>query len=437
MGNRTSTRTSGLRSDLDQHDGRRQIGGRPIVGGRPGWRPLLAAASFILLISLAEPNHAGSRPAEPRTVDRALPLLEPGLTLGTTRFGVGSLPPDDDPVTQRVDEAVAAGLGGFTAYIEWPVLEPEPGVYRFDELLSDLDRLHSRGLSTYLNITVGDIGDYLLPPEFSDGEGGLAEGVALDDSQVIERFRGLLDALVPQLPQRGVFALGVGNEIDDRLDGEFSAERMPYARFAEAANVHVDLIEPNLAVGVTLTATAHLEPGGTLEAMRDAVDFVAVNYAPIDPDFFVLEEDAIQPAVDELLATFGAEPIVIQELTCPSTESMNASPAWQASCFELLLDRLMADRRVRFASVFTLSDFGEPLCSEVQAVFPIVDAAPDFIARFRDYLCTLGVLDPDAQPKPAWGVLLEGADAVPGSRLDRLRRLEPFDARGRALPARP
>lgn len=403
---------------------------------RSDHRRTVSAALFAAACTLttAVGPTAAQRPAAPRD-SSPLPRLDEGVVIGTTRYGSGDLPPDIDPVTQRLDEAVAAGLRGFTVYADWPALEPGPGDYTFGPLLAELDRLHARGMKTFVNITVGDIGEYVVPEVYTDGSGGLAPGVRLDDPALLARFRGLLVALAPELVDRGVFALGVGNEIDDRLDGEHADEREPYARFVRAANDHLDAVAPGLATGVTLTATAHRAGSETLAAMRSAGDFVAVNYAPIAPDFFVLEPGEIASDFSAVLATFGTGPIVIQELTCPSAASMGASDQWQASCFEILFDVGLADPRVRFASVFSLEDFAEPVCSEIRAAFPPLDGVPeDFERRFQDYLCALGVLDGQGRPKPAWSVLLEAAgDAVPG-RLERLRgRASPPESRADLL----
>lgn len=348
-----------------------------------------------------------------------------GVIIGTTRFGSGDLPPDSEPLVQRLDEAIEGGLGGFTVYVDWPAVEPSPGEYDFIELLAVLDRLHARGLATFVNLTIGDIGDYVVPAEFSDGQGGLAEGIELDDPEVLDRLGGLLLALVPELLNRGVFALALGNEIDDRLDGEFADELDAYAAFVAAAESLLQDIEPRLEVGVTLTATAHLNDSLTRRVMAQAGDFVAVNYGPIDPDWFVLEPAAIVQQFRRLLDSFGDERILIQELTCPSALSMGASEDWQAECFRILFDILIADPRVKFASVFTLEDFSGAVCESIREVFreSLAGLPDDFVRRFMDYLCAMGVLRADGQAKPAWSVLLDSVGSANSRRrLELIRR---------------
>ncbi len=345
-----------------------------------------------------------------------LALLESrGAVLGTTRFGSADLPPQGSAIRSRLEQAAEAGLGGFTLYLDWPALEPEPGAFSFDTVLAQLEALQGLGLQTFVNITVGDIGEYVLPAPFSDGDGGIAAGMSLDDPLLLQRFGALLDALVPELVTRGTFALAVGNEIDDRLEDSVD-ERAAYRSFLAAAKARVDALVPELPVGVTLTAAAHRNDTATRESLVQIADFVAINYAPIDPDFFVLPREMISADFRETLAAMPPGPVLIQELTCPNPVSLGASLAWQADCFDILLDEIARSPAVRFASVFSLEDFDGATCSAVQDILGagLDDVPPDFLQRFLDYLCGLGVLAADGTPHPAWSVLLEFVQREPG-----------------------
>ena len=346
----------------------------------------------------------------------ALALLEGrGAVLGTTRYGSADLPPQGSALRSRLEQAAGAGLGGFTLYLDWPALEPEPGAYAFDTALARLDALNAMGLQTFVNITVGDIGEYVLPTPFSDGEGGIAAGTRLDDPALLQRFGALLDGLVPQLVSRGVFALAVGNEIDDRLDGS-ADERIAYRNFVAAANARVSALVPELPVGVTLTAAAHRNGTATRRTLVEVADFVAINYAPIDPNFFVLSREMIAADFRETLASMPPGPVLIQELTCPNPSSMGASLAWQADCFDILFNEIGRSPWVRFASVFSLEDLDDATCSAVQDILGagLDDVPADFLQRFLDYLCGLGVLAADGTPHPAWNELLEFVQREPG-----------------------
>jgi hypothetical protein len=372
-------------------------------------RPVLLA--LVPLLALAACSSAEVTP--PATEAATLPLLADGLTVGTTLYGSADLDGLRPQARALLVEGAEAGLGGFSFYVDWPDLEPTPGDYRLGELTAALDALRGLGLTPFVNLTVGDIETYNLPDELSDGDGGLADGVALDDAAVTERFGRLLDRVVPLVVERGGFVLGVGNEVDVRFDAH-PGERDAYVRFVEAARERVHALEPGLAVGVTLTNGAVRSRSRTFRALRAVADVVPFNHAPIRfDDFTVRALDAVRADFREVVAAYGDGPILIQELTCPSAASMEASPAWQRSCFELLFEEIEAAPAVRFASVFTFQDFDEPTCDLISELFwgdELASYPPELAERLRDYLCYLGVVAPDGTPKPAWEAVLDAAE---------------------------
>jgi hypothetical protein len=344
-----------------------------------------------------------------------LPLLPAPQMLGTTRYGGAELPSAGTPERTLIESAVDRRLVGFTYYVDWPELEPSPGQYTLDTFTATLENLAAAGITPMVNVTVGDIEEYNLPPALSDGDGGIADGVTLADPAVLERFGQLLDRVVPIVLANGGFYLGVGNEIDARLDNDFPEERAPYVQFVAGARERVHAIEPRLAVGVTLTMTAIRDQSATFQALRAVCDVVPFNYAPIRPDFTVVERDGILGHFREVLAAYGSGPIVIQELTCPSAISMGASEAWQADCFQTLLAEVQSVPQVRFASVFTFQDFDAATCAAVQQALmgdELDNLPPDLAERVGDYFCELGMVLPDGRPKAAWPVVLEAAEAL-------------------------
>lgn len=351
----------------------------------------------------------------PSTEAASLPLLDPGFTLGTTLYGGADLPAPGTEEHALLDTAVARGLHGFKYYVDWADLEPDPGRYTLAEFRATLDDLQRLGVRPFVNITVGDIEDYNLPDGLSDGQGGLAEGVSLDDPAVTERFGRILDRVVPVLVDHGGFVLGVGNEVDARFDGPHPGERAAYVQIVEAARERVHSINPRLAVGVTLTSHAVRDRSRTFRALREVTDMLPLNYAPIDPNFFVRERAKIAPDFQEVLSVYGEGPILIQELTCPSAPSMDASEEWQRACFERLYEEIDARSQVRFASVFTFQDLDAETCSQVRDLIfgdELDDLPEEGAERLSEYLCQPGVVTPVGAPKPAWEVVLEGAGSL-------------------------
>lgn len=377
---------------------------RPLPSRRLRTRTSAGLAALLLAACSTSPVEAPETPAAP------LPLLAPGFTLGTTLYGSADLPAAG-PERTRLEEARAAGLSGFAVYVDWADLEPEPGRYTLDGFVTTLAALQAWDLTPFVNITVGDSGEYNLPPGLGDGAGGIAPGVSLDDPDVLDRFGALVERVAPLVAARGGFFLGVGNEVDEYLDPDERA-REAYVRFTEHARDRVLAVEPQMAVGVTLTGRAVRERSPTFRALRAVSDVVPFNHAPIRPDFFVRPLDRVRDDFREVLEAYGDGPVVIQELTCPSAPSMDASEAWQLGCFQRLFAEIEARPEIRFASVFTFQDFEGATCDLVrEALFgdELDDLPEDVARRLADYLCTLGVVRPDGSPKPAWEAVLEAA----------------------------
>ncbi|MEM6648360.1 MAG: hypothetical protein AAF730_19115 [Bacteroidota bacterium] len=345
----------------------------------------------------------------------ALTLLPDGFTLGTTLYGSADLGALGEDARAVLEAAADSGMSGFTYYVDWADLEPTPGQYALDEFTETLATLQGLGLRPFVNITVGDIAEYNLPPDLSDGAGGLGDGVALDDPVLIERFGRILDRVVPIAVAHGVFFLGVGNEINERLDHTSPDELGAYATFVEAARERVHRIAPDLAVGVVLTTAAIRNRTLTFQSMKQVSDIIPFNYGPIQSDFFVFALDDIEADFQDVVAGYGAGPLLIQELTCPSARTMNASEAWQRGCFEELFELIDATPRVRFASVFTFQDFDGATCQAVRDALlgsDLDDLPAEVAQRLADYLCELGVIRPDGTPKPAWAEVVKAAVAT-------------------------
>ncbi|TVR65473.1 MAG: hypothetical protein EA422_04045 [Gemmatimonadales bacterium] len=73
-----------------------------------------------------------------------------------------------------------------------------------------------------------------------------------------------------------------------------------------------------------------------------------------------------------------------------------------------MLDTLREFENVRFVSLFTLFDFDEPTCDFIVDIFRLTeeDLPGPLFARWRSYICTLGLLDDSFEPKPAWEAFL-------------------------------
>jgi len=340
-----------------------------------------------------------------------LPLLPAERHVGTMFYGWGAPPPI--AIQPRIDDATAVGMNAFTVYLDWPELEPSEGNYDFSGLGETLTWASENGLSTFANITVVDIESLVLPSEFlADGEANqFGTGYSFANPELVGRFLFMLDEMIPMLVDHGVFYLGVGNEVDGWLL-ENPEELGGYLAFIETVRVHVHTIAPELAVGVTVSGTIPLYNPEYLQNFYLVTDIVSSNIYGIDiTDFTVTDRKATVELLETFIAAFDGRPIVIPELGCTSAESMESSLQLQYECFETMFAVLDEHPNVRFVTVFTFHDFDAPLCEAIQAAFGY-DADAEFESifdeRIAEYLCTLGIVNADGSPKPAFEAFLHG-----------------------------
>lgn len=352
--------------------------------------------TFVSLLMLS----AGFSSAQDAIPASELPLLEAGLHLGTTFYGSGRIP-EDATLPSLLADAAAHGMNAFTFYEDWSALEPEAGDYQLDDLEATLIWLEDLGFTPLLNITLIDIDALNLPTNLID--------VPFDDPQLVERLHALLDEVVPLLVEHGGFVLLIGNEVDQYFADVNPNALENYSSLVEMVREHVQLIEPQLAVGVTLTGDEVLAQGETFEALHKVTDMIPFNFYPLTAEFTVMPLEDIPTALDAYIEVYGDNPVIIQELGCPSGGALESSLDYQRECFEVLFETLRAYPQVRYATVFTLYDWDAQTCDTVMDFLGLSsEDLPDlYMDRIRDYLCTLGLLDADFTPKPAWDVFLD------------------------------
>lgn len=363
--------------------------------------------------SITDPDWRDALDEEPMPAPlEGLPLLPTGRHWASTLFGGGG--PPDEGLLPRLNEATAAGMTGFYFMADWPALEPSPGLLALEEFNATLAWHSALGLRPLVNLSLIDIASLNLPDDLRSGDGNrLRRGLSFDSGEVRVRLFAVLDEIVPRLLDHGGFALLLGNEIDEYFREHPSADLGAYARLLNAARVHVRTLAPELAVGVTLTSQG-LRSESVAEILRLATDVVAFNYYPLvtewgDDWFSVGPLEEVPAELDDLLERYEGAPVIIQELGCPSGSGSESSPEMQAQCFRTMFETLNDAENVRFVSLFTLFDFDPPTCDLIVDIFGISesDLPGNLFDRWRSYLCTLGMLTPEFEPKPAWEAFVE------------------------------
>lgn len=370
--------------------------------------PLSSPAGTLLLLvgPLMLLGCGGGGTDTPADRTSRLPLLPAGTHLGVIYTDEGG---DATPLLEAAfGRCLEAGLDTYELSVPWDLLEPTPGAIDVTPLEHWLDVLQGAKLIPYVVLPTIDTNTLRLPTDFVDplDPRALAGGRAFDDVEILERFSRLLDAVVPLIVDRGGFYLSVGNEVDIYL-GEYGGG-VAYARFAEAARRHVRELEPELAVGVTLTWGGFEKRRALCEMLLESCDTLTLTHYPFDEGMQVRAPSLIARDLDAMVEAAGEKALLLQEIGYPAGDEppaasdLGSSAELQHQFVAAFFEALASRPKIRFASYFALSDFPASRVDWLLEYYGI-DVEP-----FREFLATLGLHRADGTPRPAFEAFLEG-----------------------------
>lgn len=358
---------------------------------------------FIVSIFLFTTSSAHAQPAD----DPAnLPLLPSGL-----HVGIIYSPPEDDPdVHVRLDaafgEVIQSGASTYELSISWSDLEPNSGEIDTAYLESLLDILSSVHLQPYLSITTINTVKLTLPADLMTAdEYELAQNRHFDDPVITERFARLLDAVVPLLVEHGGFFISVGNEVDGWLESR-PDEAPGFVGFVAAARDYAHQLEPRLAVGATITYGGVEHDWEYMDDLLAISDAAAFTYYPLNDDFSVRDPSVAAADIARMVEAAGDLPVLFQEVGYPSgylpTPGNGSSGEQQRQFVENFFAAVQQYPQVRFVSVLQLSDWSDAVCDLFVQYYTDQATLP----QLHEYLCSLGLLEYDGTPKPAYDAFL-------------------------------
>jgi len=295
---------------------------------------------------------------------------------------------------EAVRLAREAGAGGLYQAWSWQALEPSPGRYDLDDFASTLRYLgQARGLSMLLTIHVVNTSVREVPADL--------RALPFDSPRMKQRFRALLDALLPHL-DRHVLYLSIGNEVDEYLSR--SKEWEAYRSFYEDAAAHARARAPWLKVGVTSTFDgAKLKCPREVAALNAASDVFILTYYAVDERFL---PEASRSPLDDLpraVALAGGRPLVLQEVGYPSASSERNQADFVSSVFAAW----RATANIPYLNFSLMHDYGRARCSKLPRFYGLPGNA-----RFEAFLCSIGLREANGRPKLGWAALEREAAAA-------------------------
>ncbi|MEM6909387.1 MAG: hypothetical protein AAF494_11975 [Pseudomonadota bacterium] len=360
-------------------------------------------------------------PTSPTTVTPSLPRLAAGPHLGM----ITGFDPLDNArsalAADRYAQAAAAGASIGRVQIDWAELETAPGVYDAQALADAFADPALEGMNLVVLLSTLD-SDSLTVPEYLLEDGAFRDGLTLASPEVVNAFSAFLDWLGPQLTQRNVWLLSVGNEPLGPIEDGRATEADAVA-FYSAALDQWNADAPEIGITLTFTIAAPSGIPQFFEAVRSRADIVSFNYYCLDENIQVTGPDDWPLRIAQLKQDAGDRDIFLQELGCPvgfdpggSNTAIGGSLENQVAFFEYFADQFANDPQLRAATLFQLIDWSPELAASFSE--PVRNAgSPVFADRLEEWLATVGLVRWTEQTdRPAWNTWLDALRQVRDAR---------------------
>ena len=301
-----------------------------------------------------------------------------------------------------VARARSIGATGSNLSMGWEEIETAPGVYSpvIDFLAIAEAYFPAVDFSILLMIGPIDTNVERLPADL--------KGKALDDPEVIDRYKKLLDYVFAKIPTLKLTAFSIGNEVDAYLGSDLDAWAA-YTTFYEATRDHVHSIRPTLPVGVKVRLEGLRGPFATEAArLNEKSDLILVTHYPIGDNFQVEEPSVLTDEFTRIVARYPNRPIIFAELGYPSSATNGSSEEKQA---EFVREAFAAwdkvHENVTMISFGIMSDRSQEALDRYAEYYGLDDPG------FTEFLRTLGLRSyaDGGEDKAAWRALVEESEA--------------------------
>lgn len=360
------------------------------------------ACALLLAESCQEQETAGPEPGEPA----GLPLLPAGQYAGIIRgFNPDNPPATQDSVADRWQEALSAGMAIHRLQIDWPDLEPFPNRYDLSVLENRLQENKKQGLHTFLLISAYDSGGPVVPSDLS--------GLPFDHPQLINRFKQLMDRVIPTLIANDGYLIAIANEPDNGF-GEIADLDQQIGSFLTTVKEHIHSLDHRIAVTITLAEGSLDEHKPGLFDILSACDVHCWNYygarsLPEYPFYPIQSEKEVRADIRRMLSLADHRSVVIQEVGLWSGQDrLNSSPLDQARFFSWFFDEMGQHPRLRAAYVFQMVDWSASATALITQEIPPDSVPNGFLEALSESLLTMGLVDyHSGSAKPAWAIFAQ------------------------------
>lgn len=362
---------------------------------------VLDESASTLPTSAATGGIAAPPPASPATPSTAagarsargtrLAARDP-MPFGITPNRFATEPLTADVMMTRFAQTLDAGAGFLVVNGEWAELEPQNGAYALDSLSQAISV--AAGANIPISYTLRVINTIVrdVPSQFRN--------TRWSDPGLRARLLRLIETMAPSMRGRVRWFM-LGYEIDGYFE-KHPGERQDFIELHRAAKAKLQELIPGIQVSTTFTFYGLEQLKGPLASLDAQLDFLAVTYCPLEPDFTAKDPSVVPGDFRTMTMAAAGRKILFQEIGYPTAAAARGSEARQADFYRLALQELKR-APASFAAVnfMTLADLSDADAERFASFYGMKGQA-----AFTGVLKTLGLFDQQGRPKKSWEVLL-------------------------------
>ncbi len=344
----------------------------------------LLLASIILLTLFCSCSNENSPEQNPiqENPSQENPSQENPLPKGDRVLGLDLLDlTQSNSFEENIELAKEIGVNFIALHLPWSSIETTPNnytaPYRAIELLGQVAEANNLKLS--LTIRPIDLTGKTVPSDL--------ESTRFNNSEMINRFKSLVDFVFTKIAPEYLLNFQIGNEIDGYdISTEAPTFWEDYGIFLQEITNYIHSVNPDVKVGFTGTHHGLLQNPARFNALLQNVDILGVTYYPINDDFSVKDPNTVFSDLENLSTAFETKPIYIQEVGYQSSEVNNSNEEKQANFFCNFFKAWDSHaNRIKSANILRLNDLSEQ--GAINASGPYGASNNEFI----EYLRTLGL----------------------------------------------
>ena len=335
-----------------------------------------------------------------------LPRLNGDNRVGIIQGFNPSNPPQTlDSINARWEDAINAGMSVGRLQIDWPELEPSPNTYDKVSFEQRLMEMKAEGLQIFLLISAYDSGEPVVPDDLKDKD--------FDDPEFIQRFKNLMDWVIPLLAEYDGFLISISNEAENSF-GEVPGLDNQILVFLQEIKEHIHQLNENMAVTVTFSEGSLDEDKPGIYDILAECDVACFNFYGAKsqftpPLYYVAQtESEIKSDIQRMLDVSNEKNIVIQELGMYSgNTTLNSSQEIQRKFFEVFFSEMKKEERIKAAFNFQLVDWSPEVTEIFNEMLEDEGLSQEFIDQFAESLETIGFINyTNGKRKQAWDEFL-------------------------------